>query len=225
MTPRHLQDAFEYEVNKYDSSEILTSDLIFHWINNAVMQYVENLYSNERDSFEETQAVTDDLKELIEEVLIPTTLNASREFSYNAILPLDYLHAVNEEVTISFEHPNDPQVTITKRKGITHASSATVNSQLADPYSSHRLHYESAKPLRLFTQGEVNLLTDGNYTVDAYLLRYLRLPTKVSLETDMNFLPDSVHYDIIKLAIALYLRSIGISTEPTQKSVRRNNNE
>ena len=65
MTPREMQGAFEYELNNYDKVGIVKSDVIFYWLNTALIQIVETKYSNAQDSFEESQNITDDLKNLV----------------------------------------------------------------------------------------------------------------------------------------------------------------
>jgi len=221
MSPREFQGAFEYEINKYDQTGIVKSDTIFYWLNVSLIQFVETKFSNTIESFEETQKVTDELKNLIAEVSIDTTSYAFRDNGYKALLPENYLHKLNEEVSITY---TDAEGTAkVKRVGVVDSSSATVTNMLADPYSPHRLHYGSAKPLRLFTDVSVILLSDGNYLIPTYYLRYLRIPTKLSLAdpfTEYTDLPSSVHEDVVRVAALLYLRSLGIP--PSQPNENEN---
>jgi len=219
MTIRELQYAFQVTVNKYDKVGIIKSDVVFLWLNTAIIEYTNTLYSNNVESFEQSQKITDALKLLVEETIIDTAVDNSfgRENTFKAVLPLDYLHALNEEVGIIVNGD-------TKRVSITPTTSALLNKQLTDPYSSFLLHYESAKPLRIFTDVNVSLITDGNYTVDKYYLRYLRQPANISLTDDVNApfndFPIDAHVVIVELAAMLYLKSIGISTAPKEQDVQ-----
>ena len=216
MTSRDLQNAFEYEVNKYDSPEILTSHLVFYWINAAIHKYVEEAFKY----FEQHQSITDDLNKLIVESVITTAQDTIDPYRYLAAYPLEYLHALSEKVAISYPNPNDPQQTINSISTITNAKLGTLTAQLSDPYSTYRLHYEKAKPLRIFGEANIELYTDGNYTVDSYILTFLKVPDRVDLDNDLVYLPDSTHYEIVRLAVQMYLQSIGIQAEPTKESAK-----
>ena len=100
---------------------------------------------------------------------------------------------------------------------LSESSSTTVSNQITDPYSTFKLHYESAKPLRLFMVDQVELITDGNYTVEEYFLRYLKVPVEIDLTVQPTELPVSVHQIIIQAAAMLYLRSLGISEQQQPK--------
>ncbi len=213
MTSREMQSAFEYEINKFDVADITSSDIIFYWLNTSIQQFVEARYSNPTESFEETQKVTDELKYLVKEVTITPTGAGNWPNGYFFNLPADYAHALNEEVTIEYPHPNNGAVDVNKRVGITEVSSTTISSQIGDPYSTFKLHYEQAKPLRLFMTDQVELITDGNYTVEEYFLRYLKIPVEIDLTVQPTELPVNVHRIIIQAAAMLYLRSLGISEQ------------
>jgi len=225
MTPREMQGAFEYAIHKYDQVGIVKSDVIFHWLNTALIQFVETKYSNKIESFEETQTVTDELKNLVSEVSINTTNYTFRSNGYVASLPSNYLHALNEEVTIQFN--NSEGTLVIKRVGVVDSSSATVTSQLTDPYSPHILHYGSAKPIRLFNDTGVVLLSDGNYTVPVYHLRYLRYPSKITLanhSTEYIDIPSQNHIEIVEVAALLFLKSLGIPPSQPNKNENNKNN-
>ncbi len=222
MTVRELQGAFQLEINNYDQPGILTSDTIFYWLNKALQQYVEMKYSNDKESFEQTQKITDVLKNLVTRSSI-ITVDTATPWGPGAVadLPIDYMHLLNDRVEITFTNPLGDQVT--QYENITESDRNTINKQLADPYSPHRLHYEHAKPLRLMdVDGDkVWLVTDTNYKVSAYELEYLRIPTVLELDPtdvdkDFTDLPDYVHQDFVTLAAMLYLRSIGAGVPPKQ---------
>jgi hypothetical protein len=75
------------------------------------------------------------------------------------------------------------------------ANANTFTTLLQNPYSEHILHYEKASPLRLFLGNTVELITDGNYGLMSYYLRYLKKPriitslatTRVDAQTLSNY--------------------------------------
>jgi len=222
MTIRELQEAFQLEIQNHDQPGILTSDEIFYWLNQAVNEYIEVKFSNDKESFEQTQKLIDELKMLVQEQVITPHPPVS-QFGvtvHSVDLPSDYLHTVNERVKIEFQHPNDANQTIIKDESVTESSSNTLNKQLADPYSTHRLHYESARPLRLFKDTQVDLYTDGSYSVSEYYLRYLRKPVVLKLgPTDEDYLdfPTTVHPEIVRLAAQMYLKSANDAKQPPRQ--------
>jgi len=72
-----------------------------------------------------------------------------------------------------------------RRVPIKEATIDTYSSLLDNPYSDHILHYDEARPLRLFYQNTVELIGDGNYGVVRYYLRYLKAPQKIDISTDI----------------------------------------
>ena len=68
-----------------------------------------------------------------------------------------------------------------KRVGITECTADSFEEAYDDPFSEHILHYEKAKPLRIYYDGTVELTTDGNYGVINYHLRYLKRPERVNI--------------------------------------------
>ena len=181
-----MQYSFEYGVNKYDSSDSVDSSVVFYWLNEAQERIIKTRYSGvnpKGESFEESQKRTDDLRTLIKESRVYLTSGIdgiNKPNSYIAALPSDYMLMVGEEVLIQFNDLTNT-LAITKRVGVTESSSNTYSNQVNDPYSEHRLHYEIAKPLRLFKDNYVELVTDGNYIINFYYIRYIKLHTNIDL--------------------------------------------
>lgn len=96
-------------------------------------------------------------------------------------------------------------------QGVTEITSDTYRSHIDNPYSYHILHYEEAKPLRLFIDNLVELITDGSYGVLKYYIRYLKAPAVVDsvsvVEVDCD-LPEHTHDEIVKLAVSMALENI-----------------
>ena len=214
MSPREMQYSFEYGVNKYDSSDSVDSSVVFYWLNEAQERIIKTRYSGvnpKGESFEESQKRTDDLRTLIKESRVYLTSGIdgiNKPNSYIAALPADYMLMVGEEVLIQFNDLTNT-LAITKRVGVTESSSNTYSNQVNDPYSEHRLHYEIAKPLRLFKDNYVELVTDGNYIINFYYIRYIKLPTNIYLGGPNCELPEHMHSEIVNYAVSLYLENTG----------------
>lgn len=219
MTAREMQSAFELEVNRFDSEMMVESFIIFYWLNEAQNRIVKTRYSGvnaKGESFEQTQKRTDDLRTLVVESTIIPTIGTVKPNSFVASLPADYMFALGEEVTISYINPLT-SIAETKRGGITDCTTDTYSRQVKDPYSEHVLHYESASPLRLFREDSVDIITDGNYDIDSYYLRYMKLPGTISLTSDCE-LPTHIHTEIVTEATKLFLEAYEERRYETSKS-------
>lgn len=98
----------------------------------------------------------------------------------------------------------------TKRQGITETTADTYRFYIDNPYSEHILENYKAEPLRLFKENEVELITDGNYGIIKYYLRYLSKPIEVdSLSNPVvsSDLPEHMHDEIVVLAANMILEN------------------
>jgi len=208
MTPLQMQTAFEIEVGSIDSTiKPLTTD-VFYWLNQAVNKFVKTRYSGlnyKKESFEQTQKRTDDLRSLIKESTIVPSSGTNKPNSYIATIPTDYLFTVGEEVTISFVKNS---ITYTSREGITEITDDRYRQEMDNIYSEFRLLYNWARPLRLYYSTYVELVTDGTYNITNYYLRYISQPTAISLSSANLTLPEHTHTEIVKLAVGMYLENI-----------------
>jgi len=217
MTAREMQAEFDTRLQLVMPSAETTdkpdSTTIFMFLNKSQDQYVESKYSGnnqERVGFEQNQKLTDELRTLVVETILTVSMQSGgyKPNSYSATLPSDYLHTISEEVSISAEDFEGEATTY--RVGIIECTADNYRSHIDDPYSEHVYHYEEAKPLRLFRDNKVELITDGNYSVLYYFLRYLKIPTRISLD-GVGYscpLPANVHTEIVDLAVGLFLQSI-----------------
>lgn len=224
MTGRAMQIAFITELSS--NAEFITnternensidmpgSDVIFYWINRAVDKFINNRYTGNNpsgESFEQTQKRMNDLRTLIVEAPgsspygISTSSSTIKPNSYTANLPADYRLMVGEEADIQFTKDS---VLTTVRQGVTQVTSDRYRAEVDNPFGEHRLQYYKARPLRLQQGSVVLLVSDGNYTVPTYYLRYIKNPTTVSTTVDCD-LPSLVHPEVVKLAVGMYLENI-----------------
>jgi len=212
MTPREMQNDFEYKVNRYDSELIIDSNVIFHWINEAqeiqvITHYTGNNPYNQ--SFEQNEKRIDDLRALVIETLIPVdfTSTSLKADSYTAQFPVNYMFTVGEEAVIQFTPSTGPQ--LTKTVEVYPITTDRYTKEISNPFGKHKMHYENATPLRLVKGSSVELITDGNYSVTNYALRYLKQPERIELDGIDCELPEYMHSHIIDKAVNLYLESIG----------------
>ena len=115
----------------------------------------------------------------------------------------DYFVAVNANYTGN----GSAVLGSSRREGVTECTIDNYTQLLDDPYSEHILHYDRAKPLRLFYQDTVELIGDGNYGIIYYYLRYLKEPVVVTLAVDCD-LPNHTHTEIVKMAVNMSLENL-----------------
>jgi hypothetical protein len=158
------------------------------WLNKGILKFVKTRYSGvnlKKESFEETQKRTDDLHLLVKTVSITiadsgvTYEDGRTEYVVDTTSdswPSDYMFAIQEEVATATVN----EIASVNRWGVIQCDHDQYRKKIEDPFSEHILHYGSAKPIRLFDSNNVHLITDGNYTLAAYYLTYLRKPQKLN---------------------------------------------
>lgn len=212
MTIEQMHIAVKLGLDKSSALELpsFEPEEIDFWLNKAIEQFVDTEYK----TFEETQSVTEALKTLVEEDIFATYSgsygNANKENCYTADIfdPSIYRFTIGEEANIVYTDSINGG-TITKRQGITPCSQLNYRSSLDNPYSEHRLHYGEAKPLRLFIQNYVELITDGDYSVTDYIVRYIKNPVTVSLSSSVDCdLSSPTHNRIVDLTVSILLENI-----------------
>jgi hypothetical protein len=186
-----------------------TEELDF-WLNEAIDRFVKTRYSGTNvkgESFEQSQKRTDDLRTLVVEARIVPAAGAGvtdKPYSYTVGIsnfPTDYLLFLNDEVSIVFNH-EVTGVSTTLRTYPVACTSDTYSSKVNDIHSEHRLHLSTARPLRMFTAKGVELITDNNYTIPFYYMKYLRKPARVnyaltaSQTTATSNIVDGIVYDV-----------------------------
>lgn len=212
ITQMHL--AFRLQVDKSGNLELpsFEPEEIDFWLNTAISRFVKTRFtgSDKNLSFEEHLKRTEDLKTLVVEETINPTGGTIKPNSFIADLSglTTKWFILGEEVEIVFTKLGTSGSSY-KRQGVTKCTVDTYRTNIDDPYSEHILHYEEAKPLRLVYQNTIELITDGNYTISHYYIRYLRRPIAVSLTGNTSCdLPEHTHDEIIALATSMVLENI-----------------
>ena len=215
MIRSEMHTAFDLEIDK--SSSLYTPQFEDtekdFWLTSAIQTFSKTRYSGlnvKGESFEQTQKRIDDLRTLVVEETISSLTSGDKPNSYFADLTTlanDYWFTLGEEVTINFT-PFGGSSAQDYRFGITECTTDRYRDKIDDPYSEHVLHYNEAKPLRLFQGDDVELIGDGNYTITDYHIRYLKAPAEVNdTPTDCD-LPEHTHPEIVKMAANMALENI-----------------
>ena len=230
MTRREMQIELERRIQLNDPETTiknkLTSDALFAFINEAIDQFWKTRYSGlntKQQGFEQSQKRIDDLRTLIRTKKYESDEIETVGSTYKVILPEDYTILLGDTAGIQ---PADGMVNkcwqkdedgnyIIKRGDTIESTIETVDKQLQNSLSEHRLKYAFARPLKLIQGNEIILYTDGKYKISEYDISYLTRPSKINSSDDLTAeykdLPAHTHLEIVKLALRLYS-----ATKPTQ---------
>lgn len=227
MTRRQIMIELERRLQLIDPTLIienkLSSDTIASIIDESIDKYWKTRYSglnSKGEGFEQTQKRIDDLRLLIKNITFTEfTIDGN---TYSVILPEDYTLLLGDTVGIvpssnykdkCWEQNGDGTFKA-KYSDTLESTIETVDRQLQNSLSEHRLKYCQARPLKLIQGKCITLYTDDYYKVNTYSIKYLAKPTKIQnglLTTEYSDFPEHCHMEIVKLAVQIYL-----STKPTQ---------
>jgi len=216
MTISQMHTAFRLELDKVNSLQYpdFNTTEIDYWLNRAIREFVKVRYSGvnpKREGFEQTQKRIDDLKTLVREVTIsctavgaikPNGFVLSDGFSNVVFSSASYWLSLGEEVLLSIPGAG------TLRQGVTEITSDEYPYEIESSYSSYRLHYNKAKPLRLFYNNTIEFISDGTYNITSAYIRYIKSPAVVIYSTVNCDLPEHTHDEIVSLAARLVLENI-----------------
>lgn len=229
MTDRGFQIEFERRLQLMDPNLVikdkLSSDTIISFINEAIDKFYKTRYSGinfKAQGFEQTQKRIDDLRTLIKnKKYTANSINKGDRNSYSVELPEDYVLLLGDTAGIQPSNLNECWETnergeyIIKYTDTLESTIETLDRQLGNSLSEHKLKYCQARPLKLIQDNNVILYTDGKYKVSEYELTYLAKPSKIDSSNITNLeytdLPEHTHMEIVKMAIQIYL-----ATKPMQ---------
>ena len=209
-----LMDPSLKDVNK------LTSNTIFAFINEAIDKFYKTRYSglnSKGEGFEQSQKRIDDLRTLVKTVTYNTNIKNTNNV-YSVTLPSDYTIMLGDTAGIEpvdhkntcWEKDNNGNY-ITKHNDTIEVTIETLDKNLNNSLSEHRLKYGNARPLRHIQNNEIRLFTDGKYKISEYILTYLSKPSFIDLEhldSEYKSLPEHTHIEIVKMAIQIYLTTV-----------------
>lgn len=210
-----MHTAVKLELDKTSALELpaFEPEEIDFWLNEAVESFI---LKNVED-FEKDQKAIENLRTLIVETTLTPAAGTAKPTSYVATLPATYKYRVGEEVTIFYTDALGSAQTA--RQGVTECTVDRYPIMIENPFSEHKLHYGKAKPLRMFIGNTVELVTDGNYSVTYYYLRYIKEQATISLSGSISCdLPVVTHRKIVKIAVNKMLENIGDERYQTQSA-------
>jgi len=215
MTVAEMHIEFKVGLDKTDSLNYpnFEPEEVDLWLNKAQDKFVKTRYSHDvkRETFEETQKRTDDLREVIfDTTLIPSGTQVP--VKPNGVLfdlptgnqgniPV-YWFAINEECEVQWTNCSGNAVI--ERKGVKPIQHDDYNKIIGDPFNKPTKN----KIVRLMHGGHVELIGDGTYTINRYHLRYIRRPEQINLaNNDDCELADHTHSEIVTLAVGMALEN------------------
>lgn len=230
MTRREMQIELERRIQLNDPEAVikskLSSDALFTFINEAIDQFWKTRYSGlntKQEGFEQSQKRIDDLRTLIRNKKYESEEITANGNTYTVTLPEDYVMLLGDTAGIQpmdgaemkcWQKDSNGEYII-KRGDTIESTIETIDRQLSNSLSEHKLRYSFARPLKLIQDDKVILYTDGNYKVSEYNITYLIKPSKINssddLTTEYEDLPAHTHLEIVKTALRLYS-----ATKPTQ---------
>jgi hypothetical protein len=228
MTAAEMKDLFLVLYDKvtnlaapgYEDEEIET------FLNKAQLQLVKKRYNYKGNQYlegvESTEKRRKDLSELIRNAAISggagntTSQTGSLPNGEFFDLPTDFLYTLMEEITISHTDSCYDGNRI-KVKPMTH-DEYTVNVlnpfKKPDETQAWRLDF-SHDPANSVLRHEI--LTDGTYTVDTYHVRYVKIPSDISIINSIpSELHEAVHEEIVDIAVRI---AAGI-TDPASYQIK-----
>lgn len=228
MTVAQMHTAFKFGMDKLDALNYpnFLPEEIDLLLNQAQDRYVKQRYglnNIKRQSFEETQKRTEDLKNLVRAITLIPAAYATDNINVNArfvTLPLDHWFIIQERASITYEDCNGNDLTTSVRiKPIQHVEFDVI---IEDPFKKPN----KEKVLRLMENGRVELITDSTTTLNSYYLRYIKQPVRISVSTPTNCeLSDHTHQEIVDEAIKIALEGIEAKRNPTFTPIIDNQKE
>lgn len=213
MTSAELIQGFKIGLDKTDSLNYpnFLDNEILYFLNQAQDRLIKQRYginNLKRQSFEETQKRTDDLKELIRNSIsspLPLSLDNKlngRFFQLPNSLGLEYWFAIQEEADITYLDCHNNSVT-------DRIMVRPINHDDFNKFTKDAFNKPDAKDwvLRLMYEDKAELITDGTFNITSYILRYIKKPLLITL-TQTCELSEHIHQELIDEAVKVALENI-----------------
>jgi len=229
MTANEMQYNFELKMNTlYSLKKPFTSYDINQFLNEAQDSIVEGHYSardgDRREHFESDEKLRMELAELItnhsvQSVSFDTSNSALHANGAFVTVPNDFLYSLREECNIVYTDCNDDTTSNTVRvKPITHDEYImNIDNPFKKPYNELIWRMDYGSPTADTKRHE--LITDGDYTIQTYKLRYLRRPGRINIldgsDCELNV---SLHEEIVNRAVRLAMATMPKTENVEQKT-------
>lgn len=208
MTIAQAHQEFKFRLDKMDALNYpnFLPEEIDLVLNNAQERIVKQRYglnNNKRQSFEETEKRTEDLKNITVNSILTPLAYAADNIDPSArflTLPTDHWFTVQERCSITCTICGSPTTNLVEVIPISHSEFSKV---IKDPFKQPT----DTKVLRLMENGRVELLS--SCTIVNYRMRYIKQPTTVSITTGVTFeLSEHMHSEIVDEAVKIALEGI-----------------
>lgn len=206
-----MHTSFKQGLDKFDSKnypnlEPEEIDLLLNQSQDAFVKQRYGYNNTKKQSFEQTQKRTEDLKTLVKSASIVPAANSANNINSNSVfatLPEDHWLTVQELTNITYSDCNNASVTKDVYTEVLQHDdySKVINNPFSKPLDD--------KVLRLVTSDGVELLHSSSSSVNSYKIRYIKKPVNVDLTNSINSeLPEITHQEVVNLAISIALENI-----------------
>lgn len=226
MTVAQLHLEFKFRCDKLDSLNYpnFLPEEIDLLLNNAQDRLIKQRYglnNNKRQSFEETEKRTEDLKNITQNVILtPLAYDPVNNIDSQArflTLPTDHWFTIQERASVTCDYCGVPD---TRRVEVLPVSHTEISKVLKDPFRQPNVE----KVLRLMFDGKVELIS--NCTIVDYQMRYLRQAVTIDLATNTTCeLSDHIHSELVDLAVTIGLEGIESKRNQSFNPLINNTNE
>jgi len=227
MSAAEMVQAFKFRLDKLDSLNYpnFLNEEVDLLLNQSQERFIKQRYGNtntKRESFEESQKRTEDLKVLVSNAILIPAANAVDNIDVNAqfvTLPADHWFIVQERASITYNDCKNVSITdIIPVYGIQHND---INNIINNSF----LKANKQRILRLMEEGRVELIHDPTTTINNYRLRYIRKPITISsIGTIVNCeLSDHLHDEIVDQAVLLALEDIESRRQQSYNPIEKTN--
>ena len=208
MTILEAHREFKFRLDKMDALNYpnFLPEEIDLVLNNAQERFIKQRYgvnNIKRQSFEETQKRTEDLKNVTINAVLTPLAYASDNIDLNArflTLPTNHWFTVQERCNITCTICGS---SVTNLVEVIPTSHSEFSKVIKDPFKQPT----DSKVLRLMEAGRVELIS--SCTIVDYRMRYVKQPTPVSFTTNTTFeLSEHTHSEIVDLAVSIALEGI-----------------
>ncbi len=208
MTILEAHREFKFRLDKMDALNYpnFLPEEIDLVLNNAQERFIKQRYgvnNIKRQSFEETQKRTEDLKNVTINAVLTPLAYASDNIDLNArflTLPTNHWFTVQERCNITCTICGS---SVTNLVEVIPTSHSEFSKVIKDPFKQPT----ETKVLRLMEAGRVELIS--SCTIVDYRMRYVKQPTPVSITTNTTFeLSEHTHSEIVDLAVSIALEGI-----------------
>lgn len=211
MTIIEAHLAFKFGLDKIDSlnyPNVLPEEIDL-LLNQGYKKWVKQRYgltNVKHQSFEETQKRTEDLKNLIQAVILTPLAYNPLNIDSNAryvTLPTDHWFIIQERAEVSYiDCVGGIKTKLVEVRPTQHLEfDKVINDAFKKP--------DNTKVLRLMENGQVELVSSPGISITSYRLRYLKQPVTVNLIGGITFeTSEHTHQEIVDTSIQLALEDI-----------------